>query len=388
MDILAPMLDTVAELTGAELELRRQVRAFLREKLPAGTFEPGMGMGSPVDPQFSAALAERGWVGMAVPGQYGGHDATAVERFVVVEELLRWGAPVGHHWVADRQIAPVLLRFGTDKQKRWFLPRICRGELCFCIGMSEPDAGSDLASVRTRAVRGDGIWRISGTKVWTSNAKRADFMIALCRSGEGARHEGLSRFLIDMRSPGVTVRPIPYLDGSGEHFAEVVFDDVRVPDDMVIGEIGQGWTQNISELAFERSGPDRWISTFLLVQEFMRAEPDLAASATGSRWIGEVAAQFWVLRRLSLAVARSIDAGATPSAEAALIKEMGTRFEQDIVTALRELLDRELVRGLQPADSSPLFERLLRRAVLDAPSYTIRGGTTEILRSVAAKALT
>jgi alkylation response protein AidB-like acyl-CoA dehydrogenase len=382
------VLDTVAELTGAELELRHQVRAFLRERLPAGTFEPGLGMASPADPQFSAELAERGWVGMAVPAQYGGRDATAVERFVVVEELLRWGAPVGHHWVADRQIAPILLRFGTDKQKQWLLPRICRGELCFCIGMSEPDAGSDLASVRTRAVRGDGIWRISGTKVWTSNALRADFMIALCRSGDGSRHEGLSRFLIDMRSPGVTIRPIPFLDGSSEHFAEVVFDDVAVPDDMVIGEIGQGWTQNTSELAFERSGPDRWISTFLLVQEFMRAEPDLAASATGSRWIGEVAAQYWVLRRLSLAVARSIDAGATPSAEAALIKEMGTRFEQDVVTALRELLDRELVYGLQRPDGSPLFERLLRRAVLDAPSYTIRGGTTEILRSVAAKALT
>jgi alkylation response protein AidB-like acyl-CoA dehydrogenase len=382
------VLDTVAELTGAELELRHQVRAFLRERLPAGTFEPGLGMASPADPQFSAELAERGWVGMAVPAQYGGRDATAVERFVVVEELLRWGAPVGHHWVADRQIAPILLRFGTDKQKQWLLPRICRGELCFCIGMSEPDAGSDLASVRTRAVRGDGIWRISGTKVWTSNALRADFMIALCRSGDGSRHEGLSRFLIDMRSPGVTIRPIPFLDGSSEHFAEVVFDDVAVPDDMVIGEIGQGWTQNTSELAFERSGPDRWISTFLLVQEFMRAEPDLAASATGSRWIGEVAAQYWVLRRLSLAVARSIDAGATPSAEAALIKEMGTRFEQDVVTALRELLDRELVCGLQRPDGSPLFERLLRRAVLDAPSYTIRGGTTEILRSVAAKALT
>lgn len=382
------MLDTSTELTAAELGLQQQVRTFLREKLPTGTFEPGLGMASPVDPEFSAALAERGWVGMAVPAQYGGHDATAVDRFVVVEELLRWGAPVAHHWVADRQIAPVLLRYGTEEQKRWFLPRICRAELCFCIGMSEPDAGSDLASVRTRAVRAEGGWRISGTKVWTSNAMHADFMIALCRSGDGARHEGLSRFLIDMRSPGVAIRPIPYLDGGTEHFAEVVFDDALVPDEMVIGEIGQGWAQNTTELAFERSGPDRWISTFLLVQEFMRAEPDLASSASGSRWIGEVAAQYWVLRRLSLAVARSIDAGATPSAEAALIKEMGTRFEQDIVTALRELLDRELVRGLQGAESAPLFERLLRRAVLDAPSFTIRGGTTEVLRSVAAKGLT
>lgn len=382
---LPRMVTSPAALTGAELELRQRVRAFLAEELPWGTFEPGLGMSAEVNPQFSAALGKRGWIGMAVPARYGGHDATAVDRFVVVEELLRWGAPVGHHWVADRQIAQVLLRYGTEEQKQWLLPRICHGELCFCIGMSEPDAGSDLASVRTKGVRDTNGWRVSGVKVWTSNAMRADFMIALCRTGDGERHAGLSRFLIDMRSPGVTVKPIPFLNGSTDHFAEVLLDEVLVSDEMVIGEIGQGWAQNADELAFERSGPDRWISTFLLVQEFIREHPDLATSREGSRLIGELAAQYWVLRRLSLTVARAIDAGDTPAAEAALIKEMGTRFEQDVVRALRELLDRELVCGLEPEPS--LFERLLRRAALDAPSFTIRGGTTEVLRSVAAKGL-
>lgn len=380
------MIGTSDAPTAAETALRDQVREFLTETLPAGTFDPGLGMTSPADPAFSAALAERGWIGMSVPERYGGHDATAVDRFIVVEELLRWGAPVTHHWIADRQIAPVLLRYGTEEQKQWFLPRICRAELCFCIGMSEPDAGSDLASVRTRAVRTEGGWRVSGTKVWTSNALCADFMIALCRTGDGARHEGLSRFLVDMRSPGVTITPIPFLDGSREHFAHVVLDDVLVPDNMVVGEIGQGWAQNTSELAFERSGPDRWISTFLLVQEFMRSEPELASSQGGTWFIAEVAAQYWALRRLSLTVARSIDAGQMPSAEAALIKEMGTRFEQDVVTRLRELLDRELLCDVHSAAAPTLFERLLRRAVLHAPSFTIRGGTTEVLRSVIVKA--
>src|SRR5246500_769625 len=295
------MVVSPAALTAPELELRAQVRAFLVETLPWGTFEPGLGMGAEVNPEFSAAVAERGWVGMAVPVRYGGRNATAVDRFVVVEELLRWGAPVGHHWVADRQIAQVLLRYGTEEQKQWLLPRICRGELCFCIGMSEPDAGSDLASVRTRGVRdGDG-WRVSGVKVWTSNAKRADFMIALCRTGEGARHEGLSRFLIDMRSPGVKVRPIPYLNGSTDHFAEVVLDGVPVSDEMVIGEIGQGWAQKDNELAFEGGGPDRWLSTFLLVPGSTREGQVLPASPAGSRLIGELAPRYWVLRRLSLA---------------------------------------------------------------------------------------
>lgn len=379
------MVTSPVALTATELELRQRVREFLAETLPWGTFEPGLGMSAEVNPQFSAALGERGWIGMAVPARYGGHDATAVDRFVVVEELLRWGAPVGHHWVADRQIAQVLLRYGTEEQKQWLLPRICRGELCFCIGMSEPDAGSDLASVRTKGVRDTDGWRVSGVKVWTSNAMRADFMIALCRTGDGERHAGLSRFLIDMRSPGVTVKPIPFLNGSTDHFAEVLLDAVLVSDEMVIGEIGQGWAQNADELAFERSGPDRWISTFLLVQEFIREHSGLAASREGSRLIGELAAQYWVLRRLSLTVARAIDAGDTPAAQAALIKEMGTRFEQDVVRALRELLDRELVCGPEPEPS--LFERLLRRAALDAPSFTIRGGTTEVLRSVAAKGL-
>ncbi len=381
------MLTSPAALTAAELDLRQQVREFLAERLPAGTFEPGLGMGAAVDPEFSEALAARGWVGMAVPVRYGGRDATAVDRFVVVEELLRWGAPVGQHWVADRQIAPVLLRYGTEAQKNWLLPRICRGELCFCIGMSEPDAGSDLASVRTRGVRVGGGWRVSGVKVWTSNAMRADYMIALCRTGEGVRHDGLSRFLIDMHGSGVSVKPIPYLTGGTDQFAEVVLDDVLVSDEMVIGEIGQGWAQNASELAFERSGPDRWISTFLVVQEFTREWPDLADSPVGRRLVGELAAQYWVLRRLSLGVARAIDAGQTPSVQAALIKEMGTRFEQDVLTALRELLDRELVCALQPGQPPSLFERLLRRAVLDAPSFTIRGGTNEVLRSVVAKGL-
>jgi alkylation response protein AidB-like acyl-CoA dehydrogenase len=376
-----------AELTTDELRLRERVRAFLVEHLPSGTFEPGLGMASRVDPGFSALLAEQGWIGMVVPSEYGGQDATAVDRFIVVEELLRWGAPVAHHWVSDRQIAPVLLRFGTEVQKRQFLPRICRGAVCFCIGMSEPDAGSDLAAVRTRAVRDDAGWRVTGTKVWTSNAASADYMIALCRTGDAVGYQALSRFLIDMKAPGMTVNPIPFIDGSTDHFAEVVLDDVLISDDMVVGEIGQGWAQNTSELAFERSGPDRWISTFLLVQEFMRAEPELAASPLGRRWIAEVAARYWALRRQSLSVARSIDAGNTPSADAALIKEMGTRFEQDVVSALRELLDRELLWARDSGEPPSIFDRLLRRAILESPSYTIRGGTTEVLRSVAAKGL-
>jgi alkylation response protein AidB-like acyl-CoA dehydrogenase len=369
------------ELTGDELALQREVREFLAAELPRGSYEPGLGMGAERNPAFSRRLAERGWVGMALPRRYGGGDRGAVDRFVVVEELLRWGAPVGHHWVADRQTGPVINRFGTEAQKERFLPPICRGELSFSIGMSEPDSGSDLASVKTRARRVEGGWLISGTKVWTSGAHVNDWFIVLCRTSEEAdRHQGLSQLLVDLRSEGLRVNPIPFLDGT-EHFNEVVLSDVFVPDDLVLGEVGAGWAQNTSELAHERGGPDRWLSTYLVVEEFLRERGDSLDEAAVAL-LGEAAARWWGLRQLSLSVARLIDRGEAPSTESALVKEMGTRFEQDVLAAVQRLVDLEPAPG-----AASLFERLLARAVLTGPSFTIRGGTNEILRSVAARGL-
>lgn len=369
------------ELTGSELALQREVREFLAAELPPGSYAPGLGMQAGRDRAFSRRLAERGWVGMALPRRYGGGDRSAVERFVVVEELLRWGAPVGHHWVADRQTGPVINRFGTEAQKERFLPPICRGELSFSIGMSEPNSGSDLASVQARATRTEGGWLLNGTKIWTSGAHVNDWFIVLCRtSDEPDRHEGLSQLLVDLRSEGLRVSPIPFLDGT-EHFNEVVLTDVFVPDDLVLGEVGMGWAQNTSELAHERGGPDRWLSTYLVVEQFLREH----AGALGERErevLGEAAARWWGLRQLSLSVARQIDRGEAPSAESALVKEMGTRFEQDVLAAIQRLVDLEP----SPDTTSP-FERLLVRAVLTAPSFTIRGGTNEVLRSVAARGL-
>ncbi|HSR23562.1 MAG TPA: acyl-CoA dehydrogenase family protein [Candidatus Eisenbacteria bacterium] len=370
------------ELTGRELALQREVREFLAAELPRGSFTPGLGMGASRDPAFSRRLAERGWVGMALPRRYGGGDRSAVERFVVVEELLRWGAPVGHHWVADRQTGPVINRFGTEAQKERFLPPICHGELSFSIGMSEPDSGSDLASVQARASRVEGGWLINGTKVWTSGAHVNDWFIVLCRtSDEPDRHQGLSQLLVDLRSGGLRVNPIPFLDGT-EHFNEVVLTDVFVPDDLVLGEVGMGWAQNTSELAHERGGPDRWLSTYLVVEQFLREHGGSPPGRRAEALLGEATARWWGLRQLSLSVARQIDSGQAPGVESALVKEMGTRFEQDVLAAVQRQVD------LEPSpDSRSLFERLLVRAILTAPSFTIRGGTNEILRSVAARGL-
>jgi alkylation response protein AidB-like acyl-CoA dehydrogenase len=375
------MLFEATDLTSEELALQREVRAFLAAELPRGTFRPGLGMGAPRDREFSSKLAQRGWVGMALPRQYGGRDRSAVERFVVTEELLRWGAPVGHHWIADRQTGPVINRFGTEEQKQRFLPAICRGELSFAIGMSEPEAGSDLAAVRTRATKADGGWSVSGTKVWTSGAHVSDWFTVLCRtSDEQDRHRGLSQLIVDLRSGGLTVSPIPFLNGTSD-FNEVVLDEVFVPDELVLGEVGQGWAQNTSELAYERGGPERWLSTYLLVEEMLR-DPDVPLGEREQLLIGEATARWWAIRRMSLSIARNIDKGEAPSVQSALAKELGTRFEQDLLEAVLRVLGCEL----SPETRRPL-ERLLVEAVLTAPSFTIRGGTNEILRSVAAKGL-
>ncbi|MGY1826958.1 MULTISPECIES: acyl-CoA dehydrogenase family protein [unclassified Blastococcus] len=370
-------------LTPAEESLRAEVRDFLAAELPED-HRPALGFAGRYDPDFSRKLAARGWVGMAIPPEYGGHGRSAVERFVVAEELLAAGAPIGAHFVADRQTGPALLHFGTEEQRRRFLPGIAAGEIYFSLGMSEPDSGSDLASVRTRATRVDGGWTVTGTKVWTSEAHRNHFFAVLCRTSpmeEGRKHAGLSQLIVDLHADGVRVSPIPYLDGS-HHFNEVALEDVFVPDDMVLGEIGSGWQQVTSELAYERSGPDRWLSTFPVLREFVREGAGKAVADDEATVIGRLAARAWAIRALSLSVARALDAGAVPVIEAALVKEVGTRFEQDLVEALRVAAETEVDQS-----TGTLFQRLLAEAVLTSPSYTLRGGTTEILRSVAAKGL-
>ena len=241
-----------------ERALREEVRAFIREERASGGFTPmADSWGSGWSPEWSRKMGARGWLGMMWPKQYGGGEKPALHRYIVTEEMVSAGAPCAAHWVADRQSGPLLLRYGTEEQRRSILPRIAAGECYFAIGMSEPDSGSDLASVRTTATKVDGGWRINGRKIWSSGAHRSHYMIALVRTQPRdmkARHAGLTQFLIDLKSPGIEIRGIRNIAGE-RHFNETVFDDAFVPDDMVIGEAGDGWRQVTSELAIERSGP-------------------------------------------------------------------------------------------------------------------------------------
>ncbi len=368
------------ELTAGEQALREEVRAFLAARLPPGSYPLGLGMAGEVDPQFSRDLGARGWLGMTLPPEYGGGGRTAVDRLVVVEELLAAGAPVGWHWVADRQSGPSIAAHGTQEQQRWFLPRIARGELCFAIGMSEPDSGSDLASVRTRATPADGGWLINGRKIWTTAAYAATHILGLFRTS-GDRYGGLTQFIVDTGSDGLTISRIPFIDGTGE-FCEVVFEDVFVPDSRRLGEVGAGWGQNTAELVLERGGVDRWMS-LMPVLEHWAANLSGQVAAWAQADLGSITARCWAFHGMSLAIARMVDDGRSPLLEAALAKEMATRFEQECV----EIVTRHYGRPPQLTSPDP-HESLLARAVLTGPSWTIRGGTTEILRNIIAKGLT
>lgn len=362
--------------------VRLEVRQFLAEELAAGTFSTHVDTWlSGVDPAFSRKLGERGWLGMTWPKEYGGHERTAMERYAVTEELLAAGAPVAAHWIADRQSGPNLLRYGTETQRKEILPRIAAGECFFVIGMSEPDSGSDLASIRTKAVRNaDGDWVVDGAKVWTSNAHHSHYAIVLVRTAPAdpaARHAGMSQLLVDLSLPGITINPIRILDG-GHHFNEVVFDSVVVPGDMLLGEEGAGWHQVTAELAFERSGPERILSTFPLLAAFARRASTDAELAT----LGRLSARLLALRQLSIRIAAALDRGELPDIPAALVKDVGTTFEADVAEEIRRVVD-------VPAslDSPDPLGRALAEAQLHQPGYTLRGGTNEILRGIVARGL-
>jgi alkylation response protein AidB-like acyl-CoA dehydrogenase len=364
--------------------LREDIRAFLVTATKAMTPERRARSWSGFDADFSRALGQRGFLGITFPKQYGGQGRSAFARFVVVEELLNFGSPVAAHWIADRQTGPLLLKYGTEAQKKRYLPAIARGEAFFGIGMSEPNAGSDLAAVRTRAERdGDG-WRLQGQKIWTTHGHRSHYLVALVRtSGTPAdRHKGLSQVIVDLKAPGVTIRPIVDLAGDS-HFCEIFFDDVQLAADALVGEEGHGWDQVLAELAFERSGPERFYTAMVLFDEW-RAYLRTPAGCTPQslRACGKIISHLAPIRALSLAISEKLVRGESPVVEAALVKDLGTAVEQMIPVAIADdLYSRE------EADLPPALVGALNYTSLAAPSYSLRGGTRDILRGMIARGL-
>jgi alkylation response protein AidB-like acyl-CoA dehydrogenase len=358
--------------------LRAEVREFLDQNR-AHFPDPNSDFSTGHDAEFSRKLGARGWIGMSWPKAYGGGERTFFERYVVTEELLAAGAPVSAHWIADRQSGPLLLRFGSEQQRKTYLPKITRGEAYFSIGMSEPDTGSDLASVRTTAVLEGDEYRINGTKIWTTDAHRNHFIICLVRTEAPSdnRHAGMSQIIVDLHEDDVQVRPIANMAG-GEDFNEVVFTDVMVPADRVVGEPGNGWAQVTSELSYERSGPERFLSAFRVFVELVRACGEDPAPHEAAA-IGRIASHIMTLRRMSISVAGMLQNSKDVGVEAALVKELGNNFEKMLP---------EIARLAAPASaSSGMFRQAFEATLLLSPSFTLRGGTREILRGVIARGL-
>ena len=384
-----------ATLCANEPELAK-LRGSLREFLAADSAEFGWQPAvdawlSCWDPQFSARLGAAGFLGLTIPTEYGGHGLGHLHRYVVTEELLAAGAPVAAHWIADRQVGPGLLSYGSEEQRRRILPDIVAGKLFSAIGMSEPQAGSDLAAASAKAVRTDGGWVLSGTKVWTSGAHLAHQIVVLARTAPldpQRRHSGFSQFIVPTDSPGIAVSPIVLMTGE-HHFNEITFDEVFIADPNLLGAEGDGWRQVTAELAFERSGPERILTTAPLLIAVVRA---LAAQRPPAQRplddhaavaVGDLMARLISLRQLSVSVARALSAGRDQVNEAALVKDLGTRFEQESAELAADLLSY-IGDGTEGREH---LVRLLEVARVHAPLFTLRGGTNEVLRGMVAKGM-
>ena len=364
--------------------LRGQVRAFLAEAIRGLPAHVRARSWSGYSDELSRKLGARGWIGVTLPRQYGGGGRSAFTRYVLVEEYLNCGAPVGSHWIADRQSAPLILKYGTEAQKQFYIPKVCRGEAFFCIGMSEPGSGSDLASVKTRAVPNERGFVLNGQKIWTTYARHCQYMIALVRTSGGSedRHKGLSQVIVDLSLPGVTVRPIQDLSGD-RHFCEVFFDNVQLGPDALVGAEGQGWEQVTAELAFERSGPERLFSSIVLFDQWLAwVRTPQGRTESAQRLAGKVLTQLAPLRAMSVAVQEKLTRGESPITEAALVKELGTTLEQMIPAAIADdLFARE-------AEDVPVELLMTLKYITEAsPSFSLRGGTRDILRGMIARGL-
>ena len=373
---------TLARLPDADEALRATVRDLVARHVAGIPADRRARSWQGFDPAFSRALGQAGLLGLTLPRAYGGQDRGPFARFVVVEELLTAGAPVAAHWIADRQSAPLICAYGTEAQRQLHVPRICRGESLFCIGMSEPGSGSDLASVRTRAERTATGWLVNGQKLWTSNAMHSDYMIALVRtSGTAAdRQAGLSQLIIDLKAPGVTIRPIVDLTGDA-HFAEVFFDNVALGEDALIGAEGEGWKQVGAELAFERSGPERIYSSVVLLDAWI-AHLQAAGRTDCAALVGRLTAELATLRAMSIACTARLAVGESPVVEASIVKDRGTGFEQDLPLAIGD----DLAAHPDEPVGAELYRTLLYVTHV-APSFSLRGGTREILRGIIARGM-
>ncbi len=378
------------KFTEEQEAFRQEVRNFLEEELRKGTFEPSCdGWIQGYSPEFTKKVAERGWIGLTWPKEYGGGGRGNIERLILTEEMLRYGAPAACHWFADRQIGRAVVAYGTEEQKSELLPRILKGEAYVGLGMSEPEAGSDLASLKTRAVEDGDYYIIDGQKMWTSCARFMTHVYLVARTDPDApKHRGISEFIIDAGLPGVTIRPTIDITGS-EAWGEVFYDNVRVHKKYLIGEKNRGFYQILNQLDYERAGLERLMGNYPLfdaVIQFTRETEQNGKPLSDDRLIRHKLAQlqieFEIGRLLTYRVVLVMDEGRAPNVEAAMAKAYCTTFEQRLASVATEILG---LYGQLLAESkwAPILG-MAPHSYLGSKGYSLQAGTTEVLKNIVA----
>ncbi|MBW0101219.1 acyl-CoA dehydrogenase family protein [Pseudonocardia sp. KRD291] len=368
--------------------LREELRALVREHVPP-TFL-GAFTKNPQDLElaqsFCRTLAEKGQLTPAWPAEFGGYDATPWEQTVVREEMWAHFEPRGAQYMGVNWVGPALMRFGTEQQKAEHLGRIAAGTVIWCQGFSEPEAGSDLASLRTAAVPdGDG-WRIDGQKVWTSYATMADWCFLLTRTNrDAAKHKGITIFLVPMDRPGIKVVPIDAMVGP-HHLNEVFFEGVPVTQADVLGEVDAGWSIVREALAFERVG----IARYARCDRLLNAAP----AALGDRWatLPDELKQRWVTalirvreaRLLAYRVIDLVETGTVDPADTAAYRIAATQTDQEVAEVLMDMVEERAVGASDPAD---LFARAVDDHWRYAQAATVASGSIEVQRLLLSRSL-
>lgn len=370
--------------------LRNDVRTFLEQELREKRWKPACDAWiQGFDPDFTTRVAARGWIGLTWPKEYGGHERSFVDRLIVTEEMLRYGAPAALHWFADRQIGGGILRYGNEEQRREFLPRIIRGELYVGLGMSEPEAGSDLASLSTKAEEQDDCFLVNGQKTWTSGGSFINYIDLFARTDFTApKHKGISEFLVPMNLPGISRVPMVDITGT-EAWNDVFFDNVRVPKDCLIGERNKGFYHVVEELAYERGGMERLMGNYPLfdglrrfvAQTFKDGKP-LSHEPRVRTLMTELEVEFEVGRLLMYKAASVMDEGRPPTVEASTSKVFGTTFEQRLANAAMEILGP--YGGLSASSPHAAVDGLAVHSYLASKGYSLQAGSTEVLKGIIA----
>lgn len=371
--------------TEEQNRFRQEVRDFLEEEIKRGYWEPTCDAWvQGFDPGFTERVAKRGWIGLTWPKEYGGQDRSHIDRLILTEEMLRYGAPAACHWFGDRQVGGAILSFGSEELKNEFLPRIVKGEAYFGLGMSEPGTGSDLASLQTRAVEDGDYYVINGQKTWTSCASFSEYFDVYVRTDpEAPRHRGISEFIVDAKSPGVS--RIPMIDITGtEAWNDVFFDNVRVHKRYLVGEKNRGFYQVLHQLDYERSGMERLMGNYPLFDAIMQfaKENELSKEPVIRSKLAQLQIEFEVGRLLIYRVALVMGEGRAPNWESAMSKAYSTEFEKHVAGVAMEVLGP--YGQLKVGSKYIRLRGMALHSYLGSKGYSLQAGTTEILKNILA----